>query len=226
MQSIAVPVSLTLQQQPEGADMGSPERAVGPALAEAGRGVWDEVIRTLEALLPMPRGHVGCGGILKANGRAPRRIVTLAGEVGLRRRRYRCGACEGEVVPLDALLGLEPRAQHTLGVWERALFVVTELSYAKTARAWHRTLDRVGSQPALRFVSWVTAGVVDRHGNMSAHGQVDGHERGPGAVRRRSTALSGSSPGCTIMRTSRPLTRSQADGEDVAREKGSQRRGR
>jgi hypothetical protein len=75
----------------------------------------------------------------KANGRAPRHIVTLAGEVGLSRRRYRCGACGHEIVPLDELLGLEPRAQHTLGVRERALFLVTELSYAKAAR----TLDEL-----------------------------------------------------------------------------------
>jgi Uncharacterised protein family (UPF0236) len=40
---------------------------------------------------------------------------------------------------LDGLLGLEPRAQHTLGVRERALFLVTELSYAKAAR----TLDEL-----------------------------------------------------------------------------------
>lgn len=135
MESIAVPVSLTVELHPEGADIGSLERAVGAALAEAGRQVWSELVRTLETLLPVPRGHVGCGGIVKANGRAPRRIVTLAGEVGLSRRRFRCTACGAELVPLDAALGLAPRAQHTLGVRERALFLVTELSYAKAARA-------------------------------------------------------------------------------------------
>ena len=141
MQSIAVPVSLTVQLRPEGADIGSLERAISAGLAEVGRQLWLEVIGALERSLGVPRGHVGCGGILKANGRAPRRIVTLAGEVGLSRRRHRCGACGAEVVPLDALLGLEPRAQHTLGVRERALFLVTELSYAKSAR----TLDELRS---------------------------------------------------------------------------------
>jgi hypothetical protein len=135
MQSIAVPLSLTVELRPEGADIGSLERAVGLALAEAGRQLWSELVRALEALLPAPRGHAGCGGLVKANGRAPRRIVTLAGEVGLSRRRYRCLACGAEVVPLDAALGLAPRAQHTLGVRERALFLVTELSSAKAARA-------------------------------------------------------------------------------------------
>jgi len=139
MESIAIPISLTLELHPEGADIGSLERAVGAGLAEAARQLWAELISTLERSLVVGRGHVGCGGIVKANGRAPRRIVTLAGEVALSRRRYRCGACGTEVTPLDELLGLEPRAQHSLGVRERALFLVTELSYAKTAR----TLDEL-----------------------------------------------------------------------------------
>jgi hypothetical protein len=139
VESIPVPISLTVELHPEGADIGSLERAVSAGLAEAGRQLWAEVIGTLERSLPVSRGHVGCGGILKANGRASRRLVTLAGELALSRRRYRCGACDGEVVPLDALLGLEPRTQHTLGVRERALFLVTELSYAKSAR----TLDEL-----------------------------------------------------------------------------------
>jgi hypothetical protein len=141
MESIAVPISLTVELRPEGADIGSLERTVSAGLAEAGRQLWAEIIATLERLLVVSRGHVGCGGILKANGRAPRRVVTLAGEVGLSRRRYRCGACDAEIVPLDEVLGLTPRMQHTLGVRERALWLVTELSYAKSAR----TLDELRS---------------------------------------------------------------------------------
>lgn len=139
MESIAIPISLTLELQPEGADIGSLERAVSAGLADVTRQLWAELISTLERSLVMGRGHVGCGGILKANGRAPRRIVTLAGEVALSRQRYRCGACAAELVPFDEVLGLEPRMQHSLGVRERALLLVTELSYAKTAR----TLDEL-----------------------------------------------------------------------------------
>ena len=139
MESIAVPVSLTVELHPEGADIGSLERAVSAGLAEVSRQLWAEVIGALERSLVVQRGHIDCGGILKSNGRARRRMVTLAGEVGLSRRRYRCGACGAEVVPLDLALGLEPRMQHTTGVRERALFLVTELSYAKTAR----TLDEL-----------------------------------------------------------------------------------
>jgi len=76
--------------------------------------------------LPTPAACDACGGRLKANGRAPRRLVTLAGEVELGRRRYRRAGCGAEHVPLDAALGLEPRVQHTLGVRERGLWLVTE----------------------------------------------------------------------------------------------------
>jgi len=177
MESIAVPVSLTLQLQPEGADIGSLERAIGAALTDAARQLWSEVIRTLEALAPAPRGCTACGGVLKANGRAPRRIVTLAGEVSIPRRRHRCTACGAEVVALDALLGLEPRVQHTLGVRERALWLVTELSYAKSAR----TLDEL-------------RGVGVSHGQVHAWVEEEG-ARIEAEVAARTEAVLGAHPG-------------------------------
>jgi hypothetical protein len=176
MESIAVPISLTIELHPEGADIGSLERAVSAGLAEAGRQVWTEPIATLERSLRVSRGHVGCGGILKANGWAPRRVVTLAGEVALRRQRYRCGACEAELVPLDELLGLEPRMQHSLGVRERALFLVTELSYAKTAR----TLDEL-------------RGLAVSHGQLH-HWVAEEGRRIEAEVAARTEALLGAHP--------------------------------
>lgn len=134
MESIAVPVTLTVELCPEGSDIGSIERAVDRALVDVGRRMWAEVLAVLERSVATPVGHAGCGGLLRSNGRASRRIVTLVGEVGLSRRRFRCGACGTEVVPLDAALALEPRVQHTLGVRELSLSLVTELSYARTAR--------------------------------------------------------------------------------------------
>ena len=125
-----VPLTVTLRA--EHADLGSLERAIDAALLEAGQELWAELMRTLEAALPVPT-DCPCGGTLKANGRARRRLVTLAGEVELQRRRFRCRACARELIPLDAALGLEPRIQHSVGVRERALWLVTELSYAKTA---------------------------------------------------------------------------------------------
>jgi hypothetical protein len=135
-----VPVEVHLAT--EHADIGSLERTVSAALAEIGRRLWRELAGKLEADLPVPVACGTCGAPVKANGRAPRRLVTLAGEVELRRRRYRCTGCGTETVPLDAALGLEPRVAHTLGVRERGLWLVTEMSYAKSVetaaelRAW------------------------------------------------------------------------------------------
>lgn len=124
-----VPVEVHLVA--EHADVGSLERAMSAALVEVARTLWAELVTRLEAALPRPVRCPSCAGRLVANGRAPRRLVTLAGEVELRRRRYRCRDCGAESVPLDAALGLEPRTQHTLGVQERGLWLVTEMSYQK-----------------------------------------------------------------------------------------------
>lgn len=125
-----VPVEVRLAT--EHADVGSLERTISAALAEVGVRLWAELAGRLEATLPAPTSCRACGGRVKANGRAPRRLVTLAGEVELRRRRYRCTTCGAEDVPLDAALGLEPRTAHTLGVRERGLWLVTEMSYQKS----------------------------------------------------------------------------------------------
>lgn len=124
-----VPVQVHLAT--EHADIGSLERTLAAALAEVGTTLWRALAAQLEASLAVPGTCAACGAAMKANGRAPRRLVTLAGEVELRRRRYRCTGCGAESVPLDTALGLEPRTQHTLGVRERALWLVTEMSYQK-----------------------------------------------------------------------------------------------
>jgi hypothetical protein len=125
-----VPVEVKLLT--EHADVGSLERVISHALADVGQQVWAQLIARLEAALPRPTACPACGGRLVANGRAPRRLVTLVGEIELLRQRFRRRACGAEHVPLDAALGLEPRTQHTLGVRERALWLVTDMSYQKT----------------------------------------------------------------------------------------------
>lgn len=139
MESIAVPVTLTLELRPAGADIGALEREVCAGLVEAGRMLWAAVVARLEGDLPVPVGCRVCGGYLSANGRAARRLVTLAGEVTIVRRRFRCRECGAETVPLDDALGLTPRAQHTLGVRERGLWLVTEMSYERAVQ----TLDEL-----------------------------------------------------------------------------------
>jgi hypothetical protein len=178
-------LSLNVSLDVEHADLASLERAVSGALAEAGQQLWAELLSALEAAIGRPAA-CDCGARLKANGRAPRRLVTVAGELIFRRRRWRCTACGAERVPLDAALGLAPRAQHSLGVRERALWLVTELSYAKTAdalgelRGWplsHGQLHR-----------WVTEEGA-RLERATARGQAELFERGraPSSSRRPAT---------------------------------------
>lgn len=151
-----VPVEVHLAS--EHADVGSLERTVGAALAEVGQRLWAALLAQLETALPVPASCAACAGRLKANGRAARRLVTLTGEVELRRQRYRCTACGAEQTPLDEALGLEPRTQHSLGLRERALLLVTELSYQRAVdvaaelRGWpigrgelHRWVAREGA---------------------------------------------------------------------------------
>jgi hypothetical protein len=68
MQSIAVPVTVSLELRPEGSDIAALERAVCAGLVEAGRLLWAGLLATLERLLPAPVGCVACGGYLSANG--------------------------------------------------------------------------------------------------------------------------------------------------------------
>jgi hypothetical protein len=168
-----VPVEVHLTT--EHADVGSLERTVSAALAEVGVRLWHELVERLEAALPVPVTCAGCGGSLKANGRAPRRLVTLSGEVALRRRRYRCTTCGAETVPLDAALGLEPRIQHTLGVRERGLWLVTEMSYQKAVetaaelRNWPIGRGELHRWVAAEGAALEAARVVDAEAVFGAH---------------------------------------------------------
>ncbi len=74
-----------------------------------------------------------CGGGLVGNGRVPLVLETLLGRLEYARQRCRCPRCGVDVYPLDTALGLLPGTGSTLGVRERALWAVTEVSYAKAS---------------------------------------------------------------------------------------------
>jgi len=74
-----------------------------------------------------------CNGPLVGNGRVPLVLETLLGRLEYARQRCRCVRCAVDVYPLDTALGLLPGTGSTLGVRERALWAVTEVSYAKAA---------------------------------------------------------------------------------------------
>jgi hypothetical protein len=140
-------VSLTVTLQAEHADLGSLERAVAAALTQVGQVLPHHLLDRLEAAVPIPE-RCGCGACVKANGRAPRRLVTLAGEVELRH-------------------------VHSPGVRKRALWLVTELSHARSAQ----TLDE------LRGIA-VSRGEVHRSG-----GRGWGPPRGRPGCRDRGAPL-------------------------------------
>ena len=60
-----VPLTVTLRT--DHADVGSLERAVEAALAEAGQALWAELVQLLGPTLPAPT-TCPCGGRFKANG--------------------------------------------------------------------------------------------------------------------------------------------------------------
>ena len=121
-----VPVEVHLAT--EHADVGSLERTVDAALAEVGIALWRALVTQLEASC-RARHLRGVWRPVKANGR---------GRAAWWRSRARSAPpppvplhCLRGHRALDAALGLEPRIEHTLGVRERGLWLVTQMTYAK-----------------------------------------------------------------------------------------------
>jgi len=91
-----------------------------------------EVLRWIEGEVTRERPRCRCGGeVMEREGRNPRKLVTLLGEVSFKRARYRCRVCGRESYPLDEALGLEAERKSTLGVRERVLWAAVEVSYEK-----------------------------------------------------------------------------------------------
>lgn len=90
------------------------------------------VLSWIEGVVTRERPRCGCTGeLMEREGRNPRKLVTLLGEVSFKRARYRCKVCGRERYPLDEALGLEVERKSTLGVRERALWAAVEVSYEK-----------------------------------------------------------------------------------------------
>ncbi|MFQ5902317.1 MAG: UPF0236 family transposase-like protein [Candidatus Binatia bacterium] len=91
-----------------------------------------EVLKWIEGEVTRGRPRCECGAeVMEREGRNPRKLVTLLGEVSFKRARYRCRGCRRERYPLDEALGLEAERKNTLGVRERALWAAVEVSYEK-----------------------------------------------------------------------------------------------
>lgn len=79
-----------------------------------------------------------CGLVLVRNGQEIKRTKTLVGEVEIRRVRLRCPGYGRDSYPLDEAMGMGSGERVTLGVRERALWAVVEVSYEKA----HQFLER------------------------------------------------------------------------------------
>jgi len=101
--------------------------------------VMERVILEVEReILKGERRCERCGLVLVRNGQEIKRVKTLVGEVEIRRVRLRCPGCGRDSYPLDEAMGMGSGERVTLGVRERALWAVVEVSYEKA----HQFLER------------------------------------------------------------------------------------
>jgi hypothetical protein len=102
---------------------------------EAFLGVLKRVMREIEEQVVRERSRCEkCGLVLVRNGREVKKIRTLLGVLDFPRVRLRCQRCQGDVYPLDQVIGLEGGDGMTLGVRERALWAAAEVSYEKSSQ--------------------------------------------------------------------------------------------
>lgn len=123
--------------------------AEGKTLGELEAGVMSQL---RAALAPVVQGELakvasavelacaGCGQPRRGRGWEQRRITGLFGEVTLRRQRAECTRCATTSYPADELLGLEAHERYSVGVAEAALWLATDVSYAKSAASMRRLL--------------------------------------------------------------------------------------
>jgi hypothetical protein len=102
---------------------------------EAFLGVLKRVMREIEEQAVREKSRCEkCGLALVRNGREAKKIRTLLGVLDFPRVRLRCQRCQGDVYPLDQVIGLEGGDGMTLGVRERALWAAAEVSYEKSSQ--------------------------------------------------------------------------------------------
>ena len=75
----------------------------------------------------------GCQAPMRSRGRTMRRIVTVFGEVPVRRARYGCATCGTVRRPLDEWIGLAEGTEYTAAVREQVLYLSADLPYERAA---------------------------------------------------------------------------------------------
>lgn len=123
----------------------------GKTFAEVEAGVMEELRRrvgpALQTELSALVGELGrppcpqCQGARRQRGMERRRVTGLFGTVVIARPRLECVPCAITSYPADERLGLEAGERYSLGVAEAALWLATDVSYAKSAATMDQVLD-------------------------------------------------------------------------------------
>jgi hypothetical protein len=92
-----------------------------------------------------------CGRRLQSTGRRPRQITTLLGTLHWRRRVYRCphGCANGQVVPLDRALGLQPQQRTSTEVQHLACLLAVFVPFDLVSSLLHRCCGVTVSSSAI-----------------------------------------------------------------------------
>jgi hypothetical protein len=108
---------------------------------QVGRNVSEDIQKRLTQKqtksAPVKRQECACGKQVRYKGKQPRQIVTLHGVLVVRRPVYYCAACKKNVIPTDAVLGLDA-GSCTMQVRAQCAYLCALLPFALAATALQR----------------------------------------------------------------------------------------
>lgn len=107
-------------------------RRVGPALQTELNALTGSMERP-----PCPH----CHGARRQRGVERRQVTGLFGTVVIARPRLECVPCATTGYPVDQRLGLDAGERYSLGIAEAALWLATDVSYAKSSATMNQLLD-------------------------------------------------------------------------------------
>jgi hypothetical protein len=134
---------------------------------------------------PVKRQECVCGGQARYKGKQPRQIVTLHGVVVVRRAVYYCAPCKKNVVPTDAVLGLDGGCC-TLQVRAKSAYLCALLPFAQAAIALERLVNVVLSADTVERIAVAVGSALgqQQQKDVAAH-QNDCLPEPDGKARRR-----------------------------------------
>ena len=150
-----------------------------------------------EGLAIADRACPDCDTAMKVHDKRSAPVQTLGGQIRLARRRLRCPCCGIDRYPLDAFAPRDVR--HTLAVVERALYLATELSYAKASEMMRRFFGAEISHGQLQRLAKKEGALAGADLELATHGLFE----------------LGSDPGETVTRTEKDTLIIAIDGGNI-----------